>query len=82
MLPKANAFKALMKFLKEDAYVGIVGDRFGKIPAVKEFLGCLEHIDVKDSDFTSRNFVPGSGGQAVFLKVLRGELKRRDVLVE
>ncbi|WP_317963190.1 DGQHR domain-containing protein, partial [Phaeobacter italicus] len=34
ILPKTNAFKAFMKFLKEDVYKDAVGGRYGEIPTV------------------------------------------------
>jgi DGQHR domain-containing protein len=80
LLPRANAFKALMKFLKDDVYPEIVGDDFGEIPTTQDFLPFLNKADLKDSDFTARNFSPGSSGQSAFLKVLRGELSRTDIL--
>lgn len=80
LLPRSNAFKALMVYLREDVYPSIVGKNYGAIPTVKEFSAAFNHIDVRDEDFTSRNFVPGSGGQATFLKILRGELKLADLV--
>ena len=69
-----------MKFLKDDVYPEIVGDDFGEIPTTQDFLPFLNKADLKDSDFTARNFSPGSSGQSAFLKVLRGELSRTDIL--
>ena len=80
LLPKSNAFKALMKYLKEDVYPELVGDEFGYVPSVDEFESFFVDIDLKDSDFTSKNFVPGSGGQSMFLKMLRREVKRKDMI--
>ena len=81
LLPKSNAFKALMKFLKEDVYPGIVGINFGRVPKVEQFRPYFDNIEVRDNDFTARNFAPGSGGQSVFLRLLRGEITI-DELVE
>lgn len=80
LLPRSNAFKAFMIYLREDLYPVIVGDDFGRIPKVEEFLKCLDHIDIRDEDFTIRNFAPGSGGQSTFLKVLRGDVKLSDIV--
>ncbi|MFH1374252.1 MAG: DGQHR domain-containing protein [bacterium] len=80
LLPKSNAFKALMKFLKDDVYLDIVGEEIGRIPLSKEFYRYLEPIDVTDNDFTSKNFVPGSGGQSMFLKMLRLQISRNDII--
>ena len=80
LLPKSNAFKALMKFLREDAYLKIAGNNIGVVPSAKMFDPFFEDLDIRDSDFTSKNFVPGSGGQSMFLKMLRREITRKDML--
>lgn len=78
LLPRSNAFKALMKFLREDVYASARAGH-GEIPSVKVFSGYFKNIDVIDKDFTSRNFVPGGGGQSTFLKMLRQEITRDDM---
>ncbi|MCA9039200.1 MAG: DGQHR domain-containing protein [Planctomycetaceae bacterium] len=80
LLPKSNAFKALMKYLKDDVYCKIVKDDFGEIPSVKEFSKHFDNVPLKDSDFTTKNFVPGSGGQSTFLKILRREIELEDII--
>ncbi len=80
LLPKSSAFKALMKFLHEDVYPEIVGEEYGKIPTAKQFSPYFDKLKLKDADFTTQNFVPGSGGQAMFLKMLRCEISRKDML--
>ena len=80
LLPRSNAFKAFMIYLREDVYPGLVGDDFGRIPNTKEFTSSLAHIDLKDEDFTIRNFAPGSGGQSMFLKMLRGQISLSDMV--
>ncbi|MCK9305210.1 MAG: DGQHR domain-containing protein [Bacteroidales bacterium] len=74
LLPKSNAFKALMKFLKVDVYPELVGDNFGDVPTIDDFLGKFKDVHLTDEDFTTKNFVPGSGGQSVFYKVLNGQI--------
>ena len=69
-----------MVYLREDAYPKLVFNDYGLIPTVFEFSSCFEHIDFKDEDFTTRNFAPGSGGQATFLKMLRGEITLQDMI--
>lgn len=80
LLPRSNAFKALMKYLREDVYPDIVGDRYGLIPSAKEFSPYFKDISVEDEDFRAKNFVPGSGGQSTFLKILRGEISRQELI--
>lgn len=80
LLPRSNAFKALMVYLREDVYPSIVGDKFGRIPSITEFESAFADIQLVDSDFTRRNFAPGSGGQSTFLKLLRGQIELEDIL--
>lgn len=80
LLPRSNAFKAFMIFLREDVYPRLSENENGRIPSVGEFFQSLKHIRLDDDDFTTRNFAPGSGGQATFLKMLRGEISLEDML--
>ncbi len=80
LLPRSNAFKALMKFLHLDVYPKLAKDDWGRIPTTREFIPYFEELDLRDSDFTTKNFVPGSGGQSMFLKMLRGQLNRNQML--
>lgn len=82
LLPRSNAFKAFMIYLREDLYPELARDDYGRIPTVREFVHHLKHIELKDEDFTIRNFAPGSGGQSTFLKMLRGEITLKDMLQE
>lgn len=80
LLPRSNAFKAFMIYLREDVYPKLVVDDFGRVPSTEEFIHSLEHIDMQDEDFTIRNFAPGSGGQSMFLKMLRGKITLVDMI--
>lgn len=80
LLPRSNAFKAFMVYLREDAYPALARGNYGHIPSVNDFYEKLDHIKLKDDDFTTRNFAPGSGGQSTFLKMLRGEISLEDML--
>lgn len=82
LLPRSNAFKALMRYLKDDVYLTLVGSDIGRIPSKQEFMPFFDGIDLKDEDFTARNFVPGSGGQSTFLKLLRGQLALDEIVEE
>lgn len=80
LLPKSNAFKALMKFLREDVYLKVTSeDEIGRVPSPEEFSPFFEELELSDSDFTTKNFSPGSGGQATFLKLLRKQLTLEDI---
>lgn len=80
LLPRSNAFKAFMVYLREDAYPALAHGNYGYIPSVNDFYKKLDHIKLKDDDFTTRNFAPGSGGQSAFLKMLKGEISLEDML--
>lgn len=73
ILPRSNAFKAFMRYLKK-AYIDLAGGNFGKIPSIEEFKTTFSHVLVADLDFTSGNFKPGSGGESAFYKLLTGEI--------
>lgn len=79
LLPKSNAFKALMRYLKNDVYLDIVGDDIGAVPTVTQFKQKFSHLALTDQDFTTKNFSPGSGGESRFYKVLKGELQSSDL---
>ncbi|ABE45226.1 DGQHR domain-containing protein [Polaromonas sp. JS666] len=80
LLPRSNAFKAFMIYLREDVYPALVQGNFGAIPTTEDFRKSLSHIEATDTDFTKRNFAPGSGGQSTFLKMLRGQINLYDML--
>ena len=80
LLPKSNAFRALMKYLKDDVYLSIVNEEdIGDLPTEDQFLIRLRNVDIDDEDFTTRNFAPGSGGQSKFYKLLTGKIKKEDL---
>jgi len=74
LLPKSNAFKALMRYLKDDVYLKVVKDGIGEVPSIDQFLREFDHVQLTDNDFTTRNFAPGSGGQSAFYNVLAGKV--------
>jgi DGQHR domain-containing protein len=82
LLPRSNAFKAFMIYLREDIYPELDPTGEGYVPTVQEFDQFFSHIELKDEDFTIRNFAPGSGGQSMFLKMLRGKITLEDMLEE
>ena len=82
LLSKSNAFKALMRFLKTNAYLSVVGSNIGGIPTAKEFKSVFDHIDLSDDDFTNRNFLPGAAGESKFYKVLTGEIQTNELYSE
>lgn len=82
LLPKSNAFKALMKYLKEDILPRFNERDLEEIPSVDDFKKFFDGVKLSDKDFNARNLSPGSSGQSAFLKLLRGELKIDDLKIE
>lgn len=72
ILPRSNAFKAFMRYLKE-VYINLVGNNIGQIPSIEQFKSVFNEINATDEDFTSGNFKPGSGGESAFYKLLTGQ---------
>lgn len=71
LLPKSNAFKALMRYLRSDVYPDLISKGVS-IPSKEDFSGYFDSVGLSDADFTTQNFVPGSGGESMFYKVLTG----------
>lgn len=78
ILPKSNAFKAFMRYLKT-LYLALSGDQIGKRISVEEFTNHFKSYNISDSDFTSGNFLPGSGGESKFYKILTKEITISDL---
>jgi len=69
-----------MKYLKDDVYLDLIAKGNGPIPTMSDFSTYFEDIELKDEDFTTRNFAPGSGGQSTFYKMLKREITLQDML--
>ncbi len=78
ILPKSNAFKAFMRFLKP-LYLELCQGDIGKIISVDDFSNYFKTYNINDSDFTSGNFLPGSGGESKFYKILTRDLTINDL---
>jgi DGQHR domain-containing protein len=72
ILPKTNAFRAFMRHLR-DIYPEISRRYNDGIVPVETYLEVLARVQLADEELTSRNFKPGSSGQAAFYKVLTGQ---------
>lgn len=79
LLPKSNAFKALMKYLKNDILLEFDLGKSNSIPSTIDFIPYFKHVALNDNDFNTRNFAPGSGGQSMFYKVLKGEIDANEL---
>jgi DGQHR domain-containing protein len=71
ILPRSNAFKAFMRYLKK-IYPDLIKSDFLQVPTIEQFKSVFVHINATDEDFTSGNFKPGSGGESAFYKLLTG----------
>jgi DGQHR domain-containing protein len=78
ILPRSNAFKALMRYLRI-AYVQLVGDEIGRVASIEDFSTVFSTLHVTDEDFTSGNFKPGSGGESAFFRLLKGEVSIQEL---
>jgi hypothetical protein len=79
LLPKSNAFKALMRLLR-DKYVDIVKGDFSKLPSINDFKPLFADVEIEDDDFTTRAFPAGSSGESKFYKLLTGTLTLEQLL--
>jgi len=63
ILARTNGFRAFMRTLKP-FYVDICGlEKLGKIVSVAEFSNRLAAVNLRDNDFTTLRYVPGSSGE-------------------
>lgn len=74
VLPKTNGFKALMRFLRP-VYVKAVGYEIGRVPSVSEFFSYFDHINMKDENFNTETFPPGTSGEARLHEILIASLR-------
>jgi DGQHR domain-containing protein len=74
VLNKTNGFKALMRVLRP-AYLDIC--RPGEVPSQGQFLTLLNRVSLKDADFTSERFLPGTTGESKLYGELVDEMRLR-----
>jgi DGQHR domain-containing protein len=67
MLNKTNGFKAFMRFLRP-CYLSITSP--GNVPETAKFISILDKIDIKDDQFTTDEFKPGSSGEGKLFRML------------
>ena len=70
MLNRTNGVRALLQFFKV-AYSKRASP--GEMVSTAEFLRVFSEVPLKDADFTTENFVPGTSGEARLSRVLRGD---------
>lgn len=71
VLGKTNGFRALMKLLRP-AYLRL--GRPGEVISKKEFHDLFEKSSLKDDDFNTDNFKPGTSGESALYKTLIEQL--------
>jgi DGQHR domain-containing protein len=76
MLPRTNGFKALMRFLP--AVYRRVSDP-GAIPGSSRFLKVFEGIELRDADFNTDRYPPGSSGETRLLADLESGSEQLEV---
>jgi hypothetical protein len=72
MLPRTNAFRALMRFLPT-AYRHVAGPP--SVPSTESFLELFEEIPLRDDDFDTDRYKPGSTGERALLDDLRSAIE-------
>ncbi len=72
ILNKTNGFRALMRFLR-DAYLFLTAP--GGIPNKEDFRKVFERVHLKDDDFNTDVFKPGTSGESTLYRTLK-ELSR------
>jgi len=76
ILPRTNGFKAFMRVFLP-TYIKLVDDRIGTVPDVSEFASILDPVTLKDSDFTSSKFPPGTSGETMLATRVLADLSGR-----
>lgn len=66
MLSKTNGFMALMRFLR-DCFLELGSFN----PSQSDFYKIFQNIDLDDSDFSTRNYPPGSSGESQLYRTLK-----------
>jgi hypothetical protein len=68
MLNRTNGFRGLMRFLR-NAYLFLVAP--GGVPPKQKFVEVFQRIKMKDQEFNTDNFPPGTSGEARLYNALR-----------
>jgi len=71
ILNRTNGFRAFMRVLKP-IYLALSSP--GELVGKSQFLKELEKVDLKDADFNSERFLPGTGGESALVAYLTNKL--------
>lgn len=70
ILPRTNGIRALLKYLKP-AYLHLTtDDSIGEYVSADDFYKLLSKVSLKDKDFNSEIFLPGTSGETALVKKL------------
>ncbi|WP_081067004.1 DGQHR domain-containing protein [Burkholderia multivorans] len=72
ILNKTNGFRALMDFLRR-VYVSL--RHKSEVPSVQMFFEIFDRMDLRDGEFTTSNYPPGTSGESELKKALREQSK-------
>lgn len=70
ILNRTNGFRALMRFLRP-VYLYLSSP--GEIPSGEQFEKIFQRIQIKDDEFTTDNFIPGTSGEVALYHALRAK---------
>lgn len=72
ILNKTNGFKALMRFLRP-AYLHLTNP--GGVPKAEDFATIFDRIQIKDDEFNTENYLPGTEGESTLYRALLDQSK-------
>jgi DGQHR domain-containing protein len=75
MLPRTNGFRALMRFFPL-VYLRVGGP--GSVPSQPKFLSVFRNVPLKDDDFNTERYPPGTGGESQLFRDLESHLSRME----
>jgi DGQHR domain-containing protein len=78
ILPKTNAFRALMRWLR-DVYPFLSDMEGDNVVSSETYHKALVAVKLEDADLTTKTFKLGSSGEAAFYKVLSGKAPPEDL---
>jgi DGQHR domain-containing protein len=70
ILNKTNGFRALMRFLRP-AYLYLV--KPGQVPTSAQFSKIFQRVRLRDDEFNTINFVPGTSGEVALFRKLKDD---------
>jgi DGQHR domain-containing protein len=75
ILPRTNGYRALMRFLRP---VFLLIDGKNQIPTIEQYQKVINRIQIKDTDFTTEKYLPGTSGESLLFNDLMSEFNNLD----